>query len=141
MSDFYTRFPINKSASFVASQSGCEDNFYINDWEKRRVLGKRKAALTEKIVALKKQLGLSGKTSGTKVSLPKHVLMHPMYPVYLGLKEAVTELEEQIKKEVLKSPNRKIEGFDEKLKILLKEKYPKIFLEIKTQILKEGGIL
>lgn len=141
MSDFYTRVPVNKGASLVTSQSGCEDNFYINDWEKRKVLGKRKAALMEKIVDLKKQLGINGKTSGTKVALPKHVLMHPAYPVYLGLKEAVKELDEEIRKEVLKAPKRKIDGFDEKLKILLKEKYPKIFLEIKTQILKEGGIL
>lgn len=85
----FTSFPINKSASFVSSQSGCLDSFLTTDREKLKILGKRTAHFHELYLNVKKEIEIDtlSKTSFVR---------HKKYPIYLGLKEKIQQIRSEI---------------------------------------------
>ena len=127
--------PVNKSASLVTSQSGCSDTFLLNAKEQLEILGKSKRHYADLMFSLKEKMGIDGRLG----------VRHPDYKIYTGLKQKLRELDLEIndvhKKIKSLSPEQKAETFERLFVNTVKEKYPHIFGEIKTIILKKMDII
>jgi|TARA_R110000823_G_C15880425_1_gene495014 hypothetical protein len=126
-----TATSINKQAAVVTSQAGCDDNIFLKtDKDILEALGSQKRLYADKIVKLKKEMKI--RPSATS-KLPRHILEHPAYQVYINTKEKLAELDIKINNH-RSDMKPKQHSFADEFVTLVKEKHPSIFNEIKNII-------
>lgn len=137
--DIYARTPINKQSSIITSQDGCEETIYLELKEQLKVLGKRKAELGLRAKSLKEKLGYvhNRKSLGKNKKYPQHVLNNPIFKRYERTREELQKLDVEINS--LKSKiefNKPPESFERRFISKVRDSYPKIYEEIKSELLK-----
>ena len=129
------RVAVDKTASIVTNQSGCDDNIYNKtDKERLEALKSQKRKYSDDVFALKREMKIKpGWGGGVKARLPRHILDHPKYHNFVYLRARLTELDLDIntlKKRVGTGEPR----FENVFVTMVKERYPDIFEEIKAEI-------
>jgi 2-methylcitrate dehydratase PrpD len=126
--------PVNKQAAVVTSQTDCDDNIFLTaDKDILKALGSQKRLYADKIIELKKKIGI--RPSRNNDTLPRYILAHPAYQVYVNTKEKLAELDIKINHHRSKMKPKE-NTFESEFVTLTKEKYPNIFDEIKNIIAK-----
>lgn len=125
--DIYLSKPVNKTASFVTSQSGCTDSFLNSAKEELKLLGIKKLKLMEYIRHLKKELGISSRSgNGASTKYPRHILNNPMFKSYLAAKEMASDLDREIMEARKRSGNEN--HFNDKdILDIIKQDNPDVF--------------
>lgn len=127
--------PINKTAAIVTSQAGCDDNFLIKAKEEIQIYTKRKHAIEQQIVELKKIIGIDYRESSSG-KLPRKVLNHPEYKRFLRLREDVNELRQKIMdaKTRLDKKDKIDPNFFRLVTLHLRHRFPDIYSQIEEDI-------
>lgn len=125
--------PINKQAVIVVSQAGCDDNIFITDAEKLKVLGSQKRIYADKVTSLKREMRIKPNWDGK--ALPRYILSHSLYPELMDLRHKLACLDSEISS-LRQKVKPKIENFDSDFVSIIKQKYPRIFEEVKGILLK-----
>lgn len=143
MKDIYSLMPVNKTASIVTSQYGCENSFLLSKKEQLKTLGLRKKDMMDNIINLKKTLGIDGRAgNGANTKYPKYIVRNPLFKTYLHNKEEINEIERQIlklKKDLADNPEERGKDFNKIFVDKVKAEYPMIFSKIKSQICNSGN--
>lgn len=136
-----TSAPVNKPAAVITSQGGISHGFKNSPEQELEVLCERKGLLQTQCYKLKREIGIDprGKKKGAERKYPQRILAHPQYKVYMGIRDELATLEEQIiaTRANIKKAAPKYPKFEEHFISIIKNKHPDIYESVKAQIYKE----
>ena len=128
---------VDRTASSVTSQAGCENDIYIkSDEDKLKALGAQKRYYADLVRFLKQELKIK-KNWKNGNNVPPHILNNSKYYELRDTSQKLAELDIKIN-----ALNKKVKSnvtkhhYESMFLDLVRDRYPKIYEEVKTEIKK-----